>query len=612
MSTSATTGLRFRLLGPLEVLRGDEPLPLGGERQRGLLALLLLHANELVTTEYLAEQMFGADASEASIRTVRVAVSRLRRLLDEETLVTRPGGYLVHTDAEQLDVAEFEALVAEGRDALDAGEASAAAVAFRDALALFRGPPLADLALLDFLQPEVRRLEQLRLSTVMDRIDADLALGRAAEVVPDLEALVRANVYQERLRGQLMLALYRSGRQTDALEVYRQTRELLAEEVGLEPSRSLQALERRILQHDPALELPPGHRRAERPPGLPGYEPRESALGRRHRRRLATVIAGTALAAAAATLIIFATDSHARTRLTAPTPLGHHLRAAISSPLPSCCAFGFGGVWVVGHHDMTVEKLDPTTRKVVARYPVAGFQAEAPLMAAGSLWVPAAGEPKFIRFDPVRRRVIATFPVEASELAWGYNSIWATTRDHHLVRIDLRRNRIAKRLQLLPGYNDFNDGIAIGYGSIWVTATDTATLLRIDPKTMTVVGRITGFGDDESWMPITTGDGSVWIYRITAGQGIVYRIDPFTNQIVARIPVGHPNVAWPNGYILDAGGYVWTCDAGSTMSAIDPQENRVVGWYRVPESCQEIAYGDGSIWTALYDHSLVYRIDPKP
>ena len=254
MATSAPTALRFRLLGPLQVLRDGEPLPLGGERQRGLLVLLLLHANELVTTEHLAEQLFGADASAASIRAVRVAVWRLRRLLDDETLETGPGGYLVRADPEQLDVAEFEALVAEGRAALDGGDPAAAAASFRSAIALFRGPPLSDLALLEFVQPEVRRLEELRLSALMDRIDADLALGRGGELVPELEGLVQANPFQERLRGQLMLALYRSGRQTDGLEVYRRTRELLADELGLEPSRSLQQLERAMLQHDPALD----------------------------------------------------------------------------------------------------------------------------------------------------------------------------------------------------------------------------------------------------------------------------------------------------------------------------------------------------------------------
>jgi len=229
---------------------------LGGDRQRGLLAVLLLHANELVTTEHLVEQLFGPEATTASIRAVRVAVSRLRRLLDDETLETGRGGYLARVGPDQLDLFEFDSLVTEGRGSLDAGDPAAAAASFAAALALFRGPPLADLAQADFIQPEARRLEELRLSALMNRIDADLALGRAGELVSELEALVQANPFQERLRGQLMLALYRSGRQTEALEVYRQTRELLADELGLEPSRALQQLERAMLQHDPGLDEP--------------------------------------------------------------------------------------------------------------------------------------------------------------------------------------------------------------------------------------------------------------------------------------------------------------------------------------------------------------------
>ena len=264
VATAATTGLRFCLLGPLEVLRDSEPIELGGERQRSLLALLLLNANEFVTTEHLAEQLSGAEASAASVRAVRVAISRLRRILDADTLATRPGGYLLRVDPEQLDVVEFEAMVAEGRTALSDADPGAAAAAFSAALALFRGPPLADLVLLDFVQPESRRLEELRLSALMDRIDADLALGRDSELVPELETLAQQNPFQERLRGQLMLALYRSGRQSDALEIYRRTRELLADELGLEPSRALQQLERAILQHDPTLEdTPPGMARDE-------------------------------------------------------------------------------------------------------------------------------------------------------------------------------------------------------------------------------------------------------------------------------------------------------------------------------------------------------------
>jgi DNA-binding SARP family transcriptional activator/WD40 repeat protein len=253
------SGLEFRLLGPLEVWRGAQQLRLGGERQRGLLALLLLHVNELVTSDQLVDQLFGTDAGDDGVRSLRVAISRLRRLLangeDSGVLVTRPGGYLARVDPDQLDVARFERLLQEGQRTAAAGDPLATAVTLREALGLWRGPALGDLSLLEFVQPEIRRLEELRLAALLERIDADLALGRDAELIAELEALVAANPLQERARGQLMLALYRAGRQADALAAYRQTSELLRDELGLEPSRALQQLERAMLQQDESLEL---------------------------------------------------------------------------------------------------------------------------------------------------------------------------------------------------------------------------------------------------------------------------------------------------------------------------------------------------------------------
>jgi WD40 repeat protein/DNA-binding SARP family transcriptional activator len=254
--------LQFRMLGPLEAWRGDTPLRLGGERQRALLALLLVHANELVRTEQMVDQLLGEELSDHALNAARVAVSRLRRLLEDgtagEVLLTQAGGYVLNAGPEQLDAARFERLLSEGRGLLAGGDAGSAAARLRNGLALWRGPPLADLALLEFVQPEIRRLEELHLLASMERIDADLALGADAELIPELEGLVASNPLQERLRGQLMLALYRASRQAEALEVYRQVSELLRKELGLDPSRGLQELERQVLRQDPALELAPG------------------------------------------------------------------------------------------------------------------------------------------------------------------------------------------------------------------------------------------------------------------------------------------------------------------------------------------------------------------
>lgn len=263
------TGLEFRLLGPLEVWREGRPVKLGRERQRALLAALLLNANEVVPAERLIEELYGGDPSGTAANALQAMVSRLRRLLDDDVVVTRAPGYLLRADPEQVDATRFERLAAEGREALDAGDPIRAGGLLREALALWRGPPLVDIALPDFVQAETRRFEELRLAALLDRIDGDLAAGRGGELVPELEALVAANPLQERSRGQLMLALYRAGRQADALAAYRETRAFLREELGLEPSKALQQLERAILTQDAALDAAPEPASAVEPPPEP-------------------------------------------------------------------------------------------------------------------------------------------------------------------------------------------------------------------------------------------------------------------------------------------------------------------------------------------------------
>jgi DNA-binding SARP family transcriptional activator/WD40 repeat protein len=248
-------GLEVRLLGPVELLREGEALHLGGPRQRALLALLALQANEVVPVARIVSALFGPDAPDSAVNAVQAAISRLRRLLGVDVVETRTGGYLLRVDPERLDATRFERLLEEGRGLLRAGEAAAAAAALRGALELFRSAPLSDLASLDFAQAEIRRLDELRLAALVERIEADLAVGRGLDLVAELETLVAEHPLQERLHGQLMLALYRAGRQSEALDVYRETRALLREELGLEPSRALQELEGAILRQDRSLEL---------------------------------------------------------------------------------------------------------------------------------------------------------------------------------------------------------------------------------------------------------------------------------------------------------------------------------------------------------------------
>ena len=246
---------QFGLLGPLFVSTDGEPIALGGQKRRALLAVLLLEANQVVSRDRLIDALWGEDPPETARNTIQVYISQLRKLLPDGALETAPPGYRLVIEADSVDLFEFMRLSEEGRIALRAADAAGAADALRAALALWRGAPLADLPWEPFAQAEIVRLEELRLAALEDRIEADLALGRHGQLVIELERLVAEQPFRERLRAQLMLALYRSGRQTDALAVYQRGRRTLVDELGIEPSESLRHLERAILAHDPALNV---------------------------------------------------------------------------------------------------------------------------------------------------------------------------------------------------------------------------------------------------------------------------------------------------------------------------------------------------------------------
>lgn len=245
--------MEFRILGPLEVVEGDRQLTLKGSRLRALLVLLLTAANEVVSSDRLIDELWGEEAPRSAANALQYHVSQLRKALTEDDrIVTREPGYLIRVEQDELDLSRFEQLVAAAEDA-PPGDA---ARLLRDALALWRGAALSDLVNESAAQAEIGRLEELRVAALERRIDADLALGRRTELVGELEALTHEHPYRETLRRQLMLALYGSGRQAAALEVYRDMRRLLDDELGLEPGHAIQQLEQAILRQDPALDSP--------------------------------------------------------------------------------------------------------------------------------------------------------------------------------------------------------------------------------------------------------------------------------------------------------------------------------------------------------------------
>jgi DNA-binding SARP family transcriptional activator len=245
--------MRVRILGPFHLEDGGRPIAIGGVRQRAVLADLVLHANEVVPSEQLLVELWGEDSPASAANALQAAISRLRRVLPADRLVTTAPGYMLRVFSAEVDAAQFEQLMFEGRDALTAGTAAEAAQLLDQAMKLWRGSPLADFRYEPFAQAEIARLEELQLACLEERNEANLALGLEGALTAELGRMVTDHPLRERLRGQLMLALYRSGRQAEALEAYRQFRSTLMEELGLEPSSALGELQAAILRHDPVL-----------------------------------------------------------------------------------------------------------------------------------------------------------------------------------------------------------------------------------------------------------------------------------------------------------------------------------------------------------------------
>jgi DNA-binding SARP family transcriptional activator/class 3 adenylate cyclase len=299
--------MEFRILGPLEVAEGGRLLPVGGGKQRALLSVLIINAGRVVSIDQLIDALWGERPPETAAHTLQVYVSQLRKALGSpdrsgrSVLATQGRGYVLRVEPEAIDLHRFERLVEDGRRALEGGDPRGADRLLRDALALFRGSPLADITFEDVAQAEIARIEDLRTKAEEDRIEANLALGRHGELVGELQAQVARNPLRERIRALLMLALYRSGRQAEALQVYREGRQLLADELGIDPMPELQRLEQAILRQDPSLDAPPREPGAASPAPEPSQSAPRGSRPRRIERKFATalfadIVGSTALA----------------------------------------------------------------------------------------------------------------------------------------------------------------------------------------------------------------------------------------------------------------------------------------------------------------------------
>jgi DNA-binding SARP family transcriptional activator len=563
--------MEYRVLGPLEVVDGDgRRIPLGGARQQTVLFSLLLRAGRTVTLERLVDELWDEPPATAA-RTVQAYVSRLRRELPEGTIETRPGGYAFSLNADELDLHAFDQTADEGRTALAAEQYERAAQLFGEALALWRGPALAGLVS-EALRREADRLEELRLQVLENRIEADLGRGRHRELVPELQALVAEHSFRERPRAQLMLALYRSGRPSDALELYRKTRRLLVEELGMEPGPELRELEQAILRQDPSLAPPAAPKRTAARPT------------RRPRRAVVLVVAACATGAAALLGVLL-------------PQLLEGKAAAVFQP---------GTILI-----------DMKTRKQIKLLPPAQLASpKFPVFSGGHVWLFNASPRSFVQLDPATGTMLTQFdpPDGMADLptstpyAVDGRTLWVGAGDD-LVKFDIPLKEEVDRFHLdeIVGQRGSTEGVAVGGGLVWVGRdVGLGQVVAVDPATGKLRHR---FGNITHHANVTYGGGRVW----TASASGVTVIDPSTNDVhdVPELETTdlYFGPASGDNVVAFGGGFGWTTDAlKGVVYKIHPS-GRIVDRHYTGPGVTGAFFSGGVLWVRNEDDGTVTGID---
>jgi ABC-type transport system substrate-binding protein/DNA-binding SARP family transcriptional activator len=590
--------INYRLLGPLEVTVDGHALDLGGPKQRALLAILLLNANRPVPRDVLIDKLWGDRPPAGPDHAVDVYIWRLRKTLDpvagKPCVLTRPGGYVLETESQQIDLVTFEQLARAGQRSLAAGRISHAADQLREALALWHGTPLADLSDEAFAQAEIVRLEELRAETVEARIDADLALSRHANVVSELESTIATQPLRERPYEQLMIALYRCGRQADALAVYQRARQLLLDELGIDPGQQLQALERAILQQDPSLDLPT-HQAAA------GQVVPDAAPARIWRT---PIRAGRRIVAASAVLaftvaFVLTTSTHGSAHLAASPDsvvVINGTTAQLSGVVtgvgrPNGIAFGEGAVWVTDNVDNLLLEVN-LKGQVIDRIPVGSGPAGV-TVGDGEVWVANELDGTVSEINPVAGREVGTIQVGIgpTRVAFGFGSVWvANVTDSTLSRINAATGRVTSvALASVP------TDVVAGAGAIWVTSEQTGELLQIDPSDNRLFRTIPiGQGP----VGLAVGAGDIWV---ADSSGFVWRFDPRTSRAQAITVGGSPaGLAYSNGS-------VWVPDAlNGSVSRISSKSGKVQ-LLRLGNEPTDLAIADGRVWVTVLPSLASHR-----
>jgi peptide/nickel transport system substrate-binding protein len=591
--------MEIGILGQLVVRRGGHEVVVSAPKQRLLLVLLLLHRGEVVPTETLIDTLWGGNPPATAVKVVQVYVSQLRKALGDGALKTCPGGYQLRAAAAAVDAERFEQLLGQGLDLLADGAASGAEVVLRAALALWRGPPLAEFRFEDFAAQEIGRLEELRVLALAKHLEAQLALGRAAESVAGLQAVVREHPLQEDLRGLLMLALYRAGRQADALAAYQDARTTLVADLGIDPGEALQRLEAAILAHDPSLDLegtPPVA--PKRLSSQPSPEQRTGRPGVRRISRARRWVAGASVLALVAVPVVVVLSGGGRGPRTTMLSAGsvgfidaHGTQAGSQvavNGVPTAVTVGDGAVWVVNAAAGTVTRIDPSSHTVVQTIRVGSNPSGIAANDSG-VWVANHDDATVSWVSPETNAVVRTIPVGAGPVAvaLGFGSVWVTnSEDRTLTRMDANTGDLSATIRT----NAVGRGVAVGGGSVWVTDEATSGVVQVNPATDAVTATVTvGTGPTG----IAFGAGSVWV--VNALDGTVSSLDPITRVVRATIPVsGGPSA------VSVAGDVVWvSAEFGSRVVRIDPHRDVVVGSALIGDRPVQLAASGAGVWVAV-------------
>jgi len=600
--------LEFRVLGPVEALDAAARVDLGGPQQRAVLALLLVRANEVVPRERLISDLWDDSPPATARETLKVYIGRLRKVFAQNggsaRLTTRGPGYVLEVDPEQIDLVRFQRLLASGTKALGAGDAEGAAAVLRHALELWRGPPLADLETTLFVRAEQARLDELRLAALEERIVADLALGRASPVIAELRQLVGERPEDERFHRQLMIALYRSGRQAEALGVYRKLRQHLASKLGLEPTPETRAIERSILNADPTLA---GPKAAQPVPvdeevdavTVPTRRGRPASIG--PRLRAVGVAAVALITAAAIGFAVRPSHSGAGTgrvvdRIPVPTPGG---------PFVGRLTFGAGSLWIRKSGDDQVLRIDPATGRTIARIKV-GFAYDTDIAVQdGDVWVTNGEDGTVSRIDAATNSVGATIRVGSYPLgiAATDNAVWVA--NHHsgsVSRIDPRTNRVVSTVPISLASNFSGPlHLVLANHQLWVEDATDGAVVRVDPLRNRRTGAILQSGPACGGM---TADGdSVWVAS-GCDEGTVTRIDAKTARVVHVIEL--PGVAFD---VAAGVGAVWATTTNGLLVRIDPKTNRIVATRSLGDAVS-LTTGNRSVWVVNRVTRSVLRLRP--